>query len=188
MSGMAMRAPRPSVTRRSALALIAAAALPQGLPTPAAAQLGPAPVALPPGLRFRDVAVDTSRLARLGDPAAADLVATDLTRSLREVFADLLAPSRAAGGATLSARISSLFLADYAGTRSYNGRDGGGNNDDLEGVGIVSSGGRVLAEVPILSVLDAGYSGAWYEPDIDARRVASICHHFAYWLRREMGV
>lgn len=182
-------------TRRAVLGLLASAAagaaLPLGRISPAAAQLGPAPFAgasaLPAGIRFRAVGVDASRLARLGNVAGADVVTQVLTRQLRSVFADLMAP-RGAAGATLEARISSLYLADYAGTRSYNGRSGGGNNDDLEGVGIVSSGGQVLAQVPILSVLDAGYSGAWYQPGIDAKRVDAICHHFAWWLRREMGV
>lgn len=182
-------------TRRTALGLIASAAagaaLPLGRVAPAAAQLGPSPlaggVALPAGLRFRAVGVDASRLARLGNVAGAEVVTQVLTRQLQGVFADLMAP-RGTAGAALVARISSIYLAPYAGTRSYNGRDGGGNNDNLEGVGIVSEGGQVLAQVPILSVLDAAYSGAWYQPDIDAKRVTSICHHFAWWLRREMGV
>lgn len=182
-------------TRRTALGLLASAAagavLPLGRVAPAAAQVGLAPAAagagLPAGLRFRSVAVDASRLARLGNLAGAEAVTAALTRELGAVFADLMAP-RGTAGAALVARISSLYLADFVGTRSYSGRDGGGNNDDLEGVGIVSSGGRTLAEVPILSVLDASYSGAWYQPDIDEKRVASICHHFAWWLRREMGV
>ena len=183
------------ITRRSALGLLASAAaggvLPLGRVDFAAAQIGPSPFAagagLPAGLRLRGVAVDASRLVRLGDAAGAEAVTVVLTRELGAVFADLMAP-RGAAGATLVARISSLYLADDVGTRSYNGRDGGGNNDDLEGVGIVSSGGRTLVEVPILSVLDAGYSGAWYQPGIDGLRVTSICHHFAWWLRREMGV
>ena len=182
-------------SRRAALGLLASAAagaaLPLGLVAPAAAQLGPAPFApteaLPAGIRFRAIGVDASRLARLGNVAGADTVTRVLTHQLQGVFADLMAP-RGAAGATLVARISSIYLASYVGTRSYSGRDGGGNNDNLDGVGIVSSGGHVLAQVPILSVLDAGYSGAWYQAGIDARRLESICYHFAWWLRREMGV
>ena len=182
-------------TRRAALGLLASAAAGAALPLartgPASAQLAPspfgAPKALPPGLRFGAMAVDADRVARLGNPGGAALVVRHLTRQLRAVFADLLvAPG--AGGATLTARISSLYLASYAGTQSYGHRSEGPNNDDLEGAGVLSSGGRVLAEVPLLAVLDAGYSGAWYLPDIDERRIASISHQFAYWLRREMGV
>ncbi len=184
------------IPRRAALGFLvsaaAGAALPFGGLSPTAAQVpGAAPfggaVSLPAGLRFREVAVDASRLARLGNEAGAVMVTGVLTRQLHEVFADLIVP-RGAGGATVLAKISSIYLTSYTGSRAYNGRDGGGGNDNLEGVGIVSSGGQVLAQVPILSVLSATYSGAWYQPDIDERRVASICHHFAWWLRREMGV
>jgi hypothetical protein len=185
-----------SIPRRAALGLLvsaaAGAAWSVGRSAPAAAQaLGPTPfgggTALPAGLRFHDVVVDASRLARLGNEAGAAAVTRDLTHQLHQVFADLMVP-HGTGGATLVAKISSLYLADYTGSRAYNGRNGGGGNDNLDGVGIVSSGGQVLAEVPILSVLTPSYSGAWYLPDIDQRRVVSICHHFAWWLRREMGV
>lgn len=181
--------PDAPLTRRAALRLGAAAAG-AVLSSPALAQLGQigGGSGLPAGLRFRTIAVDTARVAALGNGTGADLVAQALGRNLRTVFADLMAP-RDAGGATLVARVSSLYLSSYAGNRDYGGRHGtGAANDDLEGVGIVTSGGRVLAEVPILSVLNPGYSGAWYLPDIDRRRIESISHHFAWWLRREMGV
>lgn len=175
------------LTRRAALRLAASAAAGATVSFPALAQLG-AGSGLPAGLRFRTIAVDTARVAALGNSTGADLVAQALARNLRAVFADLMAP-RDAGGATLVARVSSLYLSAYAGNRDYGGRHGtGAANDDLEGVGIVTAGGRVLAEVPILSVLSPGYSGAWYLPDIDVRRIDSISHHFAWWLRREMGV
>ncbi|MGI3902787.1 MAG: hypothetical protein ACRYGP_14415 [Janthinobacterium lividum] len=184
------------IPRRAALGLLvsaaAGAALSLGRLSPAAAQgLAPTPfgdsVGLPAGLRFRDVVVDASRLARLGNEAGAALVTQVMTRQLQEVFADLMAP-RSAAGATLVAKISSIYLGSYTGSRAYNGKSGGGGDDNLEGVGIVSSGGRVLAQVPILSVLTPSYSGAWYQPNIDELRTVSICHHFAWWLRREMGV
>lgn len=183
---------RPT-TRRTALGLLAAAALPPCRPAAAQASGGSpllpgAGTALPARLRFRTVAVDTAPLARLGSPATADLVGHVMGRKLHDVFADLIAPGDG-GGATLVARISSITLVPYVSGRSYGGRSsGGGGNDNIEGVGIVRAGGRVLTEVPVLTVLDPGYSGAWYLPDIDALRVDSICHQFAYWLRREMGV
>ncbi len=188
------------IPRRTALGLLvsaaAGAALPLGRTSQASAQSpgslpfpgsGGGTVGLPAGLRFHEIAVDASRLARLGNEDGAVVVTRVLTRELHQVFADLMAP-RGAGGATLVARISSIYLGSYTGSRAYNGRDGGGGNDNLEGVGVVSSGGQVLAQVPILSVLSASYSGAWYNPAIDEKRVVSICHHFAWWLRREMGV
>ncbi len=175
------------LTRRAALGLAASAAAGAALSSPALAQIG-AGSGLPAGLRFRTIAVDTARLAALGNRTGADLVARALARHLGAVFADLMAP-RDAGAATLVARVSSLYLTAYAGTRDYGGHRGSGaGNDDLEGVGIVTAGGRVLAEVPILSVLSPGYSGSWYLPDIDLKRIDSISYHFAWWLRREMGV
>ena len=183
-----------SMTRRGALAALASAAGAAALPLaagPAAAQFGPSPFgggsSLPAGLRFGDIAVDASRLARLGNPGDAERVTTVLTRQLREVYADITVP-RGTGGATLVARISSISMPSYVGSRAYNGKDGGGGNDSLEGVGIVASGRQVLGQVPILSVLSPTYSGSWYQPDIEAKRLVSICHHFAWWLRREMGV
>ena len=142
----------------------------------------------PAGLRLRTVVVDASRVAALGDPSGADRLAHVLARQICAVFGDLMAPGDA-GGATLVARMSSLYLTSYAGSRDYGGRHSSGSgNDSLEGVGLVTSGGRRLSETPILAVLDPGYSGPWYLPDIDDRRVDSISHQFAWWLRREMGV
>ncbi len=167
-------------TRRTALALLASAAIPLGVMSRASVQAAA-------GLRLRSIAIDTSRLAALGNPVGADAVRQALGRDLRQVFGDLIA-SRGANGATLLVRISSLSLSSYVGTRSFGRRNGGNNMDYLEGVGIVSTDGRTVSETPILSALDAGYSGAWYLPNIDEMRVASISYHFVYWLRREMGV
>ncbi|WP_237476602.1 hypothetical protein [Lichenibacterium dinghuense] len=182
-----------SPTRRAALGLLAAAALPLARSAPAAAQLLPPPPgglpvpggsAVPGGLRIARVAVDTSalRTAFAGD---ADLLAHDLQGDLRHVFADLMV---GAGdrGVTLLARIHSLYLPPWAGGRR--GGNGGEGPDNIEGVGIVASGSRVLSETPLYTTLDPGYSGAWYTPDITERRIASISYQFAYWLRREMGV
>ena len=137
-------------------------------------------------LRFRAVVVDTSRLAALGNPTVAELIGQELGSQARQTFADRLTPGDARAP-TLVIRIDSISLASYAGD-SYRAPAGSADTDYLEGAGLVSSGGRVLSATPILSALDAGYSGAWYQPDIDRRRIASISHHFAYWLRREMGI
>jgi outer membrane receptor protein involved in Fe transport len=176
-------------TRRAVLGHAAAAAagfaLPVAWASRAGAQTGPAPG--PEGLRLRRIAVDTSRVAAIGSPAAADLLARDLTRHLRQVFGDLMAP-KDAGDAVLLARISSLYLTSFVGGRAHGRRGEGSGNDSLDGVGILSRGSGVLSETPVLSVLDPAYSGAWYLPDIDERRIDAIARHFAYWLRREMGV
>ena len=172
-----------SITRRAVLLLMGGVATGTwgAGPGPALAQAGSA------ALRFRTIAIDTSRLAALGDPQTADVVQRLLAAELRQTFGDLMAPGDRTAP-TLVVRIRSISLSDYVGSRSYGGRSGTKNVDYLEGAGIVTSGGHVVSETPVLSALDAGYSGPWYLPGIDERRVASITQHFAYWLRREMGV
>ena len=170
------------LTRRTLLLLAGVAAgLWEHGSTPAAAQ--PAPVAV----RFRTIAIDTSRLAALGAPQVADMVQRLLAPELRQTFGDLMAPGDKTAP-SLVVRIRSLSLSDDVGSRSYGGRDGTKNVDYLEGAGVVTMNGHVVSETPVLSALDAGYSGPWYLPGIDERRVSSITQHFAYWLRREMGV
>ena len=137
--------------------------------------------------RFRTIAIDTSRLAALGDPQMADVVQRLLSPELRSSFGDLMVPGDRTAP-TLVVRIRSISLSDYVGSRSYGGRSGTKNVDYLEGAGVVTLNGHVVSETPVLSALDAGYSGPWYLPGIDERRVSAITQHFAYWLRREMGV
>ena len=89
-------------------------------------------------------------------------------------------------GTTLLVRVTSLYLPPWAGGRR--GGNGGDGPDSMEGVATVTAGGRVLSRTPLLATLDPSYSGAWFDPDIDRRRVSSISYQFAYWLRREMGI
>lgn len=176
-----MAAPSTMTRRSVLLSLGGTAAAVVALPSLAMAQAAPA------ALRFRTIAIDTSRLASLGDPQMADAVQRLLAPELRQTFGDLMAPGDRTAP-TLVVRIRSISLSDYVGSRSYGGRSGTKNVDYLEGAGIVTMGGHVVSETPVLSALDAGYSGPWYLPGIDERRVSSITQHFAYWLRREMGV
>ena len=173
----------PRLTRRTALLALAA--------TPALAAAFPAFAQVPgaspaAGLRIRSVVVDATRVAALGNPDGADRLAVVLARQMRKVFADLIVPN--ATDATLVARISSLYLVSYAGSGTFGRRGSGGGDDSLEGVGIVTAGGRAVSQTSVLAVLDPGYSGPWYLPDIDERRLESIAYQFAWWLRREMGV
>ncbi len=173
----------PSFSRRAALVVMGAA-----VTNMMTASLGPAAAqSEQTGTRFRIIAIDTSRLAALGSPQTAEVVQRLLAPELRQTFGDLMSPHDNAA-ATLVARIHSISLSDYVGSRSYGGRGGSKNIDYLEGTGVVTRNGHDVSETPILSALDAGYSGPWYLPGIDERRVASITHHFAYWLRREMGI
>lgn len=182
------------LTRRSALSLLASAAAGAALPlarsTPAAAQFGPSPfgvpgAGLPAGLRFGAFLIDTDRIAHFGNPEDAERLERVLTRQLHAVFGDRVAP-RGQGAATLAVRISSLYLPPWAGGRR--GGNGGEGPDSIEGVGTVTASGRVLSETPVLATLPPSYSGAWYEPDIDRKRITSLSYQFAYWLRREIGI
>ena len=134
--------------------------------------------------RFRAVVVDASRVARLGSPVLAERVRGDVSAEVRRAFGDLLAPGDVRAP-TLVVRIDSISLGSFTDNTIATE---GNNKDYLEGAGIVSANGRVLSTTPVLSVLNPGYSGAWYAPGIDERRVQSISHHFASWLRREMGL
>ena len=136
--------------------------------------------------RFGGIVIDTSRLERFGSPRTAALLQRQLAVEARQIFADRLTPGDRRAP-TLVIKIDSLSMASYAGAsdRTF---PGSGNMDYLEGDGAVTSGGQVLSSTHVLSVLDAGYSGPWNLPDIDDRRIVSISHQFAYWLRREMGL
>ncbi len=140
----------------------------------------------PGAIRFRSIVVDASRVARLGSPSTATAIQGQLGRDAAEVFADRMTPGDPRA-AQLVIRIDSIKLSSYVGGSSFAMGDSS-TMDFLEGAGLVTSGGRVISTTPMLSALDASYSGAWTLPDIDQRRVASITHQFAYWLRREMGL
>ncbi len=139
----------------------------------------------PATLRFRRIVVDASRVTRFGSAALAALIERQLGIDAARVFTDRLVPADS-HAPQLVIRIDSLQLASYVGSRGPH--RGSTDTDYLEGAGLVVAGGRVLSTTPILSALDASYSGAWYLPTIDERRVASISYHFASWLRRQMGL
>ena len=153
-------------------------------PWPAAAQLFGAPAGPPAATRFGRVAVDISPLIDHGGGGAARALGPALLAQMRKVFGDRIG----GGGPVLTARITNLFLASYTGNE---GSLGFGGNDNIEGDGIVSSGGRVLSTTRILTELRPAYSGSYNTPDVeglDDRRVSSIAYQFAYWLRREMNL
>ncbi len=149
---------------------------------PALAQTGGNPAAAPS--TFRAVAVDVTPMLDHGGGASARALGEVLLVQMRKVFADRITPG-AAGAPLLTARITSLFLGSYVGTEDNLGF---GNNDNIEGDGIVSAGGQVLSTTHILTELPPSYSGPYYAPNIDQIRIESIAYQFAYWLRREMGI
>ena len=138
---------------------------------------------------LRSVSVDTSPISNRGAFAYGRAVNLYLTSALRRTFADRIDP-RAKGAPALVARIESVTMTTFVGgNRSRFDGGASGNNDYLDGAGVlIGPGGAARARYPVLSVLDAASSGSWNSPDVDAQRLAALCDHFAWWLRRTMGV
>ena len=164
-----------SLTRRSALAGLASGC----------AVVTAGAWAQVPGGRFGRVAVDVGPLVGRGGGASAGLIAQLLPAKLASVFADRLAPGEKRLP-TLVARIDTLFLSSFGETRAP-GIDSLGTMDSMEGAGLVVVGRKTISITPLRVTLPASYSGAYYLPDIDQKRIDSLCFSFASWLGREMA-
>lgn len=137
----------------------------------------------PGAFRIRAVQVDVTPLAALGQRSTAGLIQQVLPEKLREQFADSLSPGDARAP-VLVARIDRLYLSLLGDTPSP-GFDSLSSTDSMEGAGLLLAGRQVLSSTPLRVSLPGSYSGAYYLPDIDQRRVASLCESFASWLRRD---
>ena len=153
------------LTRRIALTGLVAASL-AGCQT--TAQTAP-PVAI------GAIRVDTAPLAAKGAGAAAALVKPMLEREL--------AGLRSARGVTLQVTVTGLYLTSYAG-----GQAATLGNDTLESEAVLlGPDGREIARYPIMSIMAPSFSGAWYLPDIDQRRIDALVANNARWIRRAVG-
>ena len=142
----------------------------------------PAVVAQPAATMFSSVAVDVEPLRAKGLGAFADGVGAALQRELATAFADRMGR----GGQRLVVRVDGVSLRSYVGREGRTGF-GGTSNDYLEGEAlVVGRNGAVLARHPQLSALPSSSGGAWYLPDVDDRRLAALCSHYAGWLRRNV--
>lgn len=135
--------------------------------------------------RFSALRVNAAPLAARGAAGAAALIERIMPEKLRIVFGDIVAPG-ARGLPVLVARIDTLSLIGLADTRP--GTLYSMQQDTMSGAGLVVAGRTVTAVTPLHVNLPPGYSGTWYLPDIDTRRIDSLCYQFAYWLRREMQI
>lgn len=171
---------RPAFDRRPFLAAIPAAGAVALLGRSAPALAVP-DAARPP---FGAVTVDATPVADHGGRAVASALAQALLPQLRKVFADRLVPS-GRGAPVLTARISAVHFTDYVGGIGI-GRFG--QNDSIEGDGLVHDGHGQLSSTHVLTELSPTYSGAYYTAGIDRVRLDSLAYQFAYWLRREMNV
>lgn len=136
--------------------------------------------------RFAGVRVDVNPLIAIGGRGPAQVVAQVLPGKLTAALSDHLAPGDRRAP-ILIARVDRLYLSSYADGPS-SGFAAFGKMDSMEGAGIVLAGRQVLSTTPLRVTLPAGYSGTYYLPDIDQRRIASLCESFAYWLPREMNL
>lgn len=135
--------------------------------------------------RFSALRTDAAPLASRGAGAPAAATARIMPEKLHIVFGDLLAPG-ARGLPALVARIDTLSLIGSADTRP--GTLYAMQQDTMSGAGVVMAGQAVTSTTPLHVNLPPGFSGTWYLPDIDIRRIDSLCYQFAYWLRREMQI
>ncbi|MDX7951959.1 hypothetical protein P7D22_12340 [Lichenihabitans sp. Uapishka_5] len=149
----------------------------------AALAAGVVPAVAQQSARFAAIRVDAEPLAQRGGSSAATLIAQLMPGKMQDVFGDLLAPHDR-GLPVLVARIDTIYMPGYADSRQ--GPLYGLQQDTLSGAGLVVSGRVVQAETPLHVNLPSSYSGAYYLPDIDQRRIESLCTQFAYWLRRGM--
>ncbi|SEG83350.1 hypothetical protein [Bosea lathyri] len=163
-------------TRRNALAAALAGAI-----------LAVSPLASLPALAQAAVVgairVDVSRLVEQGWGPNAAAIKAGLEREL----ALALGPAfRRGAGPLLFVKVNGIFMPSYAGGGG-GGRfgGGGGSNDSFDSVAtLIGPDNRVLATYPILSSLSSGYSGAWYLPDIDQRRINALIQTNAAWIKR----
>ena len=102
-----------------------------------------------------------------------------LLAKLQQTFADRLRPGDRQLP-VLVVHIQSIYLTTYVDTR-----DPHANVDWMEGsAALVGPGHQLIGSYPLQVNVPAAYSGAWYLPDIDARRIDYLCYVFAQWLRR----
>ncbi|RFB81393.1 hypothetical protein [Methylovirgula sp. 4M-Z18] len=178
------------VTRRLLLAGGAMALLsacnPTG-PVEATVRLNPSEAA---SVRFRAIRVDTSRIAERGLPDYAERLKPMVQQSALAAFGPRLAPQDKQAP-TLVIRVDSIQLASYAGgghSITFSDHSGGGGELDwIDGAGlIVAANGKVLADEPLFASQDPGSGGAWFLPDNEDRRTASLCDIFVQWIKRQM--
>jgi hypothetical protein len=169
-----------SLTRRAALASLAALCLPT---------LGEIPSAsAQPGLRIRAIKVDVSPIRQsMGDPTAAWV-----EQSLPGALAQALGPYMAPGdrnGATLVARIDYLYL----GPSSGGGSGFGGfrrTQDTINGTLLLKGPRGVVANVPLRAI--SSYFPMAVDQTLVERalqgRVVALSQAFAGWTPRELGL
>lgn len=144
----------------------------------------------PPASRLSRVTVDVSALEAKGLGPFARLLAAATRDALQAQFADRLGTP---GAPALVVRLTSLLMPSFTGSDAIVGGggrfgSGGASHDYLEGEAlIVDARGGVLDRYPLLTNLPSSYAGAWYDPQIDRKRLVALSAAFASWVRRRFG-
>ena len=117
-------------------------------------------------------------LAQSGDPTA-NWVQQALPGQLAQVFAAYMAPG-APGGATLNARIDSIYL----------GLGGSANPDTIKGVATLSGGGGPAREISVhaIAIYFPGTAQQGLPEQVYQGRVTALTQAFAYRLKRKLGL
>ncbi len=128
------------------------------------------------------ISVDVSRLAATGGGANAVRIRAVMEREL----AGALGPSLQRQGASLVVTVNGISMPSYVGGGA--GLSSGSGVDGLDSTAtLVGADGRVIASWPIVSSSPPSAAGAWYAPDIDARRIDNMARTNAGWIRRYVG-
>jgi len=166
-------------TRRAALAgigafAVAAAGLSGCNTTPT-----PAVQSTASGFRIGSIEVNTAPLlAQSGDPTA-NWVQQALPGQLAQIFAAYVAQG-APGGATLNARIDSIYL----------GLGGSANPDTIKGVATLSGGAGPAREISVraIAIYFPGTVAQGLPEQVYQGRVTALSQAFAYRLKRKLGL
>jgi hypothetical protein len=167
------------LTRRGALAVLGAFVLPALAGTPEALAQ--------PGLRIRAIKVDVSPIrASMGDPTAA-WVEQALPGALAQALAPYMAPGDR-NGATLIARIDTLYLGPSSGGGGFGGFRR--TQDTINGTLLLKGPRGVAANVPLRAI------SSYFPMAVDQAlpeqafqgRVVALAQVFAGWAPRELGL
>jgi hypothetical protein len=167
--------PALPLTRRGALALIAALVIP-----PIRGALAQ------PNVRFRQIVVDVSPLrAAMGDPTAA-WVEQSLPGALAQSLAGYMAPGDR-GGATLVARIDDLYLGPSSGGTG----PWGASQDTMNGTLLIRGPhGGLAGNVPVRAITSYHPMPVDQPLRVESNywRVVALSQAFAGWAPRELGL
>jgi hypothetical protein len=167
------------LTRRAAIAVLGALVLPAMAAMPSASAQ--------PGLRIRAIKVDVSPIrASMGDPTAA-WVEQALPGALAQALAPYMAPGDR-NGATLVARIDTLYLGPSSGGGGFGGFRR--TQDTINGTLVLRGPRGTVANVPLRAI--SSYFPMAVDQTLVERalegRVTALAQVFAGWAPRELGL